>query len=299
MRSMKPADTEAGHGRCGGAGGVKSRGSRALLLALASALLASSALANAGVERSAELILKQAFENRFDVNTIANIELVMRDELNRELRRRLRGVSKVIDGRVHSLGKIVWPERLRGMTVLTIEALDRSHDAFVYLPSLGRVRRISTAQRGDAFFGTDVTYEDLERRRVSDYEISSIEKGECQGEPVYLIRARSLRDFTHQRVLFAIATSDGAILETRYFKKDEEQPFRLITAPREAMITRQGHVLPTRLQVWNPALHRTTEVTYRDLEINPEIDDHVFSVGTLDLERPIPRAKEGASSGGG
>ncbi len=248
---------------------------------------------------SPELILERAFVNRFEVDTIANIELVMRDKSKRELRRRLRGVSKRIDGRVHSLGKIVWPDRLRGMSVLTIEAFDRSHDAFVYLPSLKRVRRISTAQRGDAFFGTDVTYEDLERRRVSDYEVSSIDEGERQGESVYLIRARSLRDLTYQWVLFAIATSDDAILETRYYKDAEERAFRSITAPRKSMIVAGGHTLPTRLRVENRTLARTTEVTFQNLEVNPQIDDRIFSVGTLEFERPIPKAEDVAPTGQG
>ena len=47
---------------------------------------------------------------------------------------------------------------LRPVTILQIEAVGRGHDAFVYLPSLRKVRRFTTSQRGDAFFGTDVTY---------------------------------------------------------------------------------------------------------------------------------------------
>ena len=110
-------------------------------LAVASPLRASE---EAGAS-SASAILDRAFANRFEVDTTAEIELVVRNGAGQELRRRLQGVSKVVDGRVCSLGKFIWPERLRGMTVLVIEAFDRSHDAFVYLPSMKRVRRISTA----------------------------------------------------------------------------------------------------------------------------------------------------------
>lgn len=232
--------------------------------------------------------LDSAFLNRFHVDTIANIDLVMRDRTGQELRRKLIGYSKVIDGRVHSLGQITWPERLRGMTVLTIEASDRSQDAFVYLPALKRVRRISTAQRGEAFFGTDVTYEDLEPRRVDDYEILAVEAGERQGEPVLLITTRPLLDSQYDTVRFGVASADGSILEIDYFKEGREGPYRSITSYRSSMIERNGHVLPTRLRVVNHARERVTEVTYNDLQVDPVIDDKLFTVVRLERERDLP-----------
>jgi hypothetical protein len=237
---------------------------------------------------SAEAILAAAFANRYEVDLTSNIDLVMRNRVGQELRRRFRAASKLIDGRVHSVGRLVWPEYLRGMTILTIEAENRSHDAFLFLPSLGKVRRITTAQRRDSFLGSDVTYEDLERRRVTDYELGAPEAREWAGEPVYVIRGRSRRDFNYAHLDFFVARSDGAILETQYFKRGQEAPYRVIHAPRESMVAHDGHVLPTRLSVENRARGTTTEVLFRDLEINPPIDDHVFSVTTLEQERKLP-----------
>ena len=91
------------------------------------------------------------------MNVTSNIDLVMRNRTEQELRRRFRAASKLIDGRVHSVGRLVRPEYFRGMTILTIEAENRGHDAFLYLPSLGKVRRVTTAQRKDSFLGSDVT----------------------------------------------------------------------------------------------------------------------------------------------
>ena len=163
----------------------------------------------------AKSILAGAFVNRYEVDLTSRIELIIRNGHGEERRRVFQAAYKIIDGRVHSLGRLIWPHHLRGMAILTIEAANRSHDAFVFLPSLDRVRRISTAQRGDSFFGSDVTYEDLERRRVDEYEIDGMEAGRWQGEAVFLVTARSLKDFSHARVVFVVARSDAAILETR------------------------------------------------------------------------------------
>jgi len=272
---------------------IRSRWIDAYLLAGALLLptlggIAQAAPISDAVPPSSRAVLASAFSNRYDVNWVSRIELVMRNGSGQERRRLFHAASKVIDDRVHSVGRLMWPEYLRGMTILTIENQNRGHDAFVYLPSLEKVRRVTTAQRGDAFFGTDVTYEDLERRRVEEFELDELVVDELDGEAVYRIHGRSLKNFSYAGVEFVIARSDGAILETRYFKKDAETPFRVIRSPREGMVERDGHVLPTRFSVRDEIRGTWTDVELMDLAVNPSIDDRFFSVTTLETGRDLP-----------
>ena len=107
-------------------------------------------------------------------------------------------------------------------------------------------------------------------------------------ERVHVIRARPLRNATYHHAEFRVARADHAILEVRYFKRAAEQPYRIVHAPRDAMVQGGGHVLPSRLLVENKVRNTTTEVLFHKLEIEPEIDDRIFSVGTLDQERELP-----------
>ena len=234
-------------------------------------------------------LLEAAFANQYQVDQTSTIELVIRSTAGQERHRRFEAASKIIDDRMHSIGRLTYPEHLRGMTILQIEADDRSHDAFIYLPSMQAVRRVSTAQRGDAFFGTDVTYEDLERRDVADYEVVDWAAREIDGEPGVVIRARPRGPRSYFEVLFSVALTDYAILGARYFKRDAREPYRTIEATRSSMLTAHGHTLPTKLVVRDLARGGTTEVRYRDLTIGAEIDDRVFSIRTLETRRRIRR----------
>ena len=240
------------------------------------------------VAPKAEAILAAAFANRYEVDLTSKVQLVMRNDHGQERRREFQAAYKLIDGRMHSIGRLVWPHYLRGMTILTIESDDRGHDAFIYLPSLGKVRRISTAQRGDSFFGSDVTYEDLERRRIDEYDLDRMEAGASGGEPAYVISGRSRREFSYARIVFVVSQADSAILETQHFKRGQETPFRVISAPRGGMVEKDGHVLPTRLTVYNRLRGTSTEVAFEDLQVNPAIDDHLFSASTLERDRDLP-----------
>ncbi len=86
----------------------------------------------------------------------------------------------------------------------------------------------------------------------------------------------------------AARVSDAAILETRYFKRGQNAPYRLISSPRRQMVAEGGHVLPTRLTVFNRIRGTSTEVSFDHLRVNPEIDDRLFTVTMLERDRDLP-----------
>lgn len=253
----------------------------ALGFAWAVVLAPGSAVAGSAAPVPSE-ILERAFENQYGCGIFARVELVTRADGGRPRRRHLLMASQVVDGRFHALAELTEPASLRGMSFLVAEPRRGVRDAFVYLPSLGRVRRISLAQRGESFLGTDVTYADLERRRVEDFEVSARPAEEIDGEPVYVVRARPRRPAAWVAIDFAVAVRDFAILEQRSFAREEGGPFRVLRAPRAHMVRAGGHVLPGRLHVIDRRRRSTTEVTFSELRVDPGLDPELFRVGSLE-----------------
>ncbi len=253
--------------------------------------LASSA-ANVAMDASPPdpmAILSRAFVNQYDVDMSSRIELRMKDGSGQERTRQFEALQKIIGNRLHAIGRLTHPEYLRGMTILQIEARESGHEAFVYMPSLQKVRRISTMQRADSIFGTDVTYEDLERRHADDYTITGFEEGEVRGEPVFIIDAQPVQTRNAERVVFSVAQLDDVMLEIRHYKNNSPDPFHAVSLTRAGMIESDGHHLATRLTVRNLTRGTTTEVTFMDMKVNPPIDDRVFSLRTLEQERDLFR----------
>lgn len=235
-------------------------------------------------------ILESAFINRYSVDLVTRIELLMHGRGNQKRERTIAAVTKVVDGRVYSIGRLLSPEYLRDMTVLMMENEKRGQDAFIFMPSLDKVRRISTAQRSDAFFGSDVTYEDIEQQRATDFEFESMESSQVDGEAIYEIHARPARLGNYERVIFTVAKDDFALLNIRYFKRGAEDPYRVIDAPREFMTELDGHVLPTRLSVENRIRGTRTDVLLSKMSTSIPIPNRIFSVRTLESKAPLPQA---------
>jgi hypothetical protein len=61
------------------------------------------------------------------------------------------------------------PNDIRGTGFLVWEHPNADDERFLYLPSLGRVRRIAGSEAQESFVGSDFTYEDVGGRELEDY----------------------------------------------------------------------------------------------------------------------------------
>ena len=65
--------------------------------------------------------------------------------------------------------RFTYPNDIRGTGFLVWEHPDRDDERFLYLPSLGRVRRIAGSEAQESFVGSDFTYEDIGGREFGEY----------------------------------------------------------------------------------------------------------------------------------
>jgi outer membrane lipoprotein-sorting protein len=91
------------------------------------------------------------------------------------------------------------PRSVMGTAFLTYDYPDASvdDDQWLYMPALRKTRRISAANRGDYFLGTDLTYEDIKlETRISrdDYSYKTIGKELINGHECYVLEATPIND---------------------------------------------------------------------------------------------------------
>lgn len=68
-----------------------------------------------------------------------------------------------------SLIRFSYPNDIKGTALLVLERPGKDDDRYLYLPALGRVRRIAGAERQESFAGSDLSYEEIGGRALDDY----------------------------------------------------------------------------------------------------------------------------------
>ena len=85
----------------------------------------------------------------------------------------LRGTGAAGDKR---LVRFTYPNDIRNTGFLVWEHADAEDERFLYLPALGRVRRIAGEEKQESFVGSDLSYEDIGGRDLADYTYAFVEE---------------------------------------------------------------------------------------------------------------------------
>ena len=70
------------------------------------------------------------------------------------------------------LVRFLSPNDIKGTALLVWEHPEGDDERFLYLPALGRVRRIAGEEKQQSFAGSDLSYEDIGGRDLNDYAYS-------------------------------------------------------------------------------------------------------------------------------
>ena len=72
--------------------------------------------------------------------------------------------------------RFTYPNDIRGTGFLVWEHPKGEDERFLYLPSLGRVRRIAGSEAQESFVGSDFTYEDIGGREFDEYSYALVDE---------------------------------------------------------------------------------------------------------------------------
>jgi hypothetical protein len=129
------------------------------------------------------------------------------------------------------LVRFTYPNDIKGTGFLVWEHPVKEDERFLYLPSLGRVRRIAGAETQESFVGTDFTYEDIGGREFDDYTYRLIQEDtvwtgpDGRPSPAYRLESRRKdRDVTFPRVISLVLKDSFVVVAADIFnQRDEEQ----------------------------------------------------------------------------
>jgi hypothetical protein len=188
-------------------------------IAAAALVVACVAAGPLRAEEQPGALLSRAFENLYADDYVQTVELVTQSRRSRPLSRTLQITRKQSVQPGKALVRFLEPFDVRRTSVLILENENASDDLYVYLPALRMTRRVSAAQRADAFFGTDLSYEDIEPKHADDYVARYLARDAEQAGCVQ-VELRPGADFesTYERMVGCIEPARALIHWMDYFR---------------------------------------------------------------------------------
>lgn len=106
-------------------------------------------------------IMERVEANQQIAAEAVEFEMVLTDRTGFQRRREVREFRQRLEDLEASLVFFDDPPDIRGSALLSKERADGWDDQWLYLPAVGKIRRIAESGRTDYFLGTDLTFEDF------------------------------------------------------------------------------------------------------------------------------------------
>lgn len=176
------------------------------------------------------------------------------------------------------------PPEMRGSEVLSMEVKDEPPQNFLYTTEFRKAKRVSGDGAGGSLFGTDFTYEDLQRFMQLNRPESTerLPDDTLDGRAVYVVqnKPQDPGGSAYSKVLSYVDKDTCVVLKSESFE-GAERLRKVLTARPDAMYNENGVHAPTEVEMKDVRDQTRTTVAIEDLEVDAEIDKRSFQVSEL------------------
>jgi len=181
-----------------------------------------------------------------------------------------------------SISYFLEPSNVRDTALLTYDydGTERDDDQWLYLPALKKVRRISSADRGDYFMGTDFTFEDIKQTpELEDYNWTLAGSETVNGHDCWVVDGEPKSDELKKNLGYSktrgfVRKDIDMTIRTDYWdRKGQELKHFRITDLKQV----DGIWTATAMIMENVQTGHRTEMLFSDLKYNTGLSDRIFS----------------------
>jgi hypothetical protein len=172
------------------------------------------------------------------------------------------------------------------MLTFEFDAQDKDNISWLYLPAMGKVKKIINSDpdddSGSSFFGSEFFLEDLENIDVDDYTYPRVEEGQFQGRPVWIIEAvpvpAHLRKTRYGKSKLWIDRERHILMMSQLYDK-RLKPYKQITMSRIEQI--DGVWTPRRILVKNLVSKRMSVMMVTSVCFNVKVSPQFLTQRAL------------------
>ena len=177
-----------------------------------------------------------------------------------------------------------WPRNINGTALLSHSKILVSDDQWIFLPSIRRVKRISSSNKAGPFVGSEFAFEDFTALELNKFEYSAEREIELNGVMVDVITCIPLySDSGYSSQVRYIDKENYQILKIEFFDK-KETLLKTLTA-NDYRLYSNNIWRPHVLEMVNHQTGRSTIMSYEEFRFDNDLSNADFTRGALQRVR--------------
>jgi outer membrane lipoprotein-sorting protein len=229
----------------------------------------------------------QASRDRIDAATVSSRSRMVITSKNGSVSERVIDQYSKDDAQGNDRLMIVFqqPASVKGTRFLTLEKAAGNKDQWIYLPGLGKVRRIAASEGSSGFMGTDMSYDDLsaQSRKPGEDTHTLLREEQYGGAPCYVIQSIP-KDSSYQYGKMILWIDKAALVNYKIEMYDRRGTL-VKTMESSGFHDVQGYLTPAEIKVSTLAAGTYTTIYTDIIKYGDSIPDGVFTTAYLETGR--------------
>ena len=158
---------------------------------------------------------------------------------------------------------------------------NKEDNQWIYLPALGKIKRISSDSKGDYFMGSDFTYDDLGERNIDADNHKLLRTDTLDGEEVYVVESIPKdEDYMYSKTITWVIKDKWIGLKKEFYDRSGEH---LKTLKVNEYKEIDGIITVTESEMHNIQKDHKTQLKLDEVKYNSGIDENTFSVRQMKM----------------
>lgn len=211
----------------------------------------------------------------------AEVFMVLVNQRGQQQRRKMITRTRNDDGTRRTYVRFTEPADISGTAFLGVSK-GEDRQQHLYMPALGKVRRIAASRRNSRFVGSDYTYADMDYRDIENARKKRLPDEKVDGIDCFVVEARpSSGDSEYSRVTLWVAKRNFLPVRMAYFGKSGEEIKRYGAQKVERV---QGRHVITESRMVDLVRNHTTALRAIKVTLREDVPLEQFTVRALDRE---------------
>ncbi len=221
-------------------------------------------------------------------DSIANATFTLTNKEGVSRVRKTQGYTRLQanDADTMRLVRFLSPADVKGTATLLVEHANADDDMWIYLPALGKVRRLSAANKKDSFVGTDFSYGDVIGYKPEEWNHKLVKEDSIEGAAGYVIESTPVNDTVRQNSGYSKRLSwvrkDNFVAARTEFWDLANQPLKRIVFRDIQQVGSNRRWQPMFAEAENLQTGHRTVIQFESFQADQNVAESLFTPRALE-----------------
>jgi hypothetical protein len=229
-------------------------------------------------------IVQRAFDRTLHAPGVRSLELRIHRSGRLVSRRAFDLAYRRDENGARSLLRFTAPGYLRGHALLVLGTPDGDSDTWLYQAEERRPRRVGITHKADSFYGSDLSFEELEHQRFEQWALRSIDHPDEACVRCTVIEATPRGESQYGKIVVWVDRRRDAVARVDFQRGADPDPFKRLRVSLQDVDEENGFLRIVHMRIEQIGRDAWTDVETVRMSVEPAIPDTVFSASVLERE---------------